>query len=180
MVRTQIQLTEEQVNSLKRLANKLHVSLAELVRQGVDTVLRSSRETSGEERKRRAISAAGHPHLAIAVAAPDESVGAVSHPNPRIAAAVRPVDPLRIRGLRAAPPRAGRPPPGAEPLGRFSARLQHYAHVAGPSCRDGPRCPRRRRPAGNLARARPRVEHGDPHLPRDWSRGHFHVPPEAR
>ena len=59
MVRTQIQLTEEQVNSLKRLANKLHVSLAELVRQGVDTVLRSSGETTGKERKRRAIAAAG-------------------------------------------------------------------------------------------------------------------------
>ncbi len=59
MVRTQIQLTEEQANSLKRLANKLHISLAELVRQGVDTILRSSGETTGEERKRRAIAAAG-------------------------------------------------------------------------------------------------------------------------
>jgi Arc/MetJ-type ribon-helix-helix transcriptional regulator len=59
MVRTQIQLTEEQVNSLKRLANKLHVSLAELVREGVDAVLRSSGETTEEERKRRAIAAAG-------------------------------------------------------------------------------------------------------------------------
>lgn len=59
MVRTQIQLTEEQVNSLKRLANKLHVSLAELVREGVDAVLRSSGETTAEERKQRAIVAAG-------------------------------------------------------------------------------------------------------------------------
>ena len=48
MVRTQIQLTEEQVNSLKRLANKLHVSLAELVREGVDTILRTSGEVTGE------------------------------------------------------------------------------------------------------------------------------------
>lgn len=59
MVRTQIQLTEEQVNSLKRLANKLHVSLAELVREGVDTILRTSGEVTSEERKRRAIAAAG-------------------------------------------------------------------------------------------------------------------------
>lgn len=59
MVRTQIQLTEEQVKSLKRLANKLNVSLAELIRGGVDTVLRSSGEVTDKERKQRAIAAAG-------------------------------------------------------------------------------------------------------------------------
>ena len=59
MVRTQIQLTEEQMKSLKKLAGERHVSLAELIRQGVDAVLRSSGAITIEERRRRAIAAAG-------------------------------------------------------------------------------------------------------------------------
>lgn len=59
MIRTQVQLTEEQAESLKRLAAKRHLSLAELIRQGVDFVLRSSEGITSEERKRRAVSAAG-------------------------------------------------------------------------------------------------------------------------
>ena len=56
MVRTQIQLTREQVAELKRLALERGVSVAELVREGVDKVLRESRGLSREERKRRALS----------------------------------------------------------------------------------------------------------------------------
>jgi predicted DNA-binding ribbon-helix-helix protein len=59
MVRTQIQLTEEQVDTLKRLAAKRHVSIAELIRQGVDTLLRSVGNVSPEERRKRAIALAG-------------------------------------------------------------------------------------------------------------------------
>ena len=62
MVRTQIQLTEEQAKALKRLASKLGISLAELIRRGVDTVLNSSGEISVEERRQRAIAAAGRFH----------------------------------------------------------------------------------------------------------------------
>ena len=39
MVRTQIQLSEEQARALKRLAAERHVSMAELVRQGVERIL---------------------------------------------------------------------------------------------------------------------------------------------
>jgi Arc/MetJ-type ribon-helix-helix transcriptional regulator len=39
MVRTQIQLTEEQAEGLRRLATAQGVSMAELVREGVDHVL---------------------------------------------------------------------------------------------------------------------------------------------
>ncbi|MDI6816067.1 MAG: CopG family transcriptional regulator [Actinomycetota bacterium] len=59
MVRTQVQLTEEQVEALKRLAGKKNVSIAELVRRGVDIVIQSEAEISGEELRQRAISAAG-------------------------------------------------------------------------------------------------------------------------
>jgi len=59
MVRTQIQLTEEQIEALKRLASKKHVSIAELIRQGVDTLIRSTGTVSPEERRKRAIAVAG-------------------------------------------------------------------------------------------------------------------------
>jgi hypothetical protein len=59
MIRTQIQLTEEQFKTLKKIANKRQVSLAELIRQGVDILMRSSGEITAEERKKRAINAAG-------------------------------------------------------------------------------------------------------------------------
>jgi hypothetical protein len=59
MRRTQIQLTEDQVKALKKIASKKQVSLAELIRQGVNTLIRSSGEIPSEELKRRAIAAAG-------------------------------------------------------------------------------------------------------------------------
>jgi hypothetical protein len=38
MVRTQIQLTEEQADALKKLALSRHLSIAELIRQAVDNI----------------------------------------------------------------------------------------------------------------------------------------------
>ena len=58
MVRTQIQLTEEQSKALKKIAGKKHLSVAELIRQGVNTLMKTG-EVSIEERKERAIAAAG-------------------------------------------------------------------------------------------------------------------------
>lgn len=62
MVRTQIQLTEEQAKALKKLASRKHVSLAALVRAGVDEVLRSAGEITAGERRRRAVKVAGKYH----------------------------------------------------------------------------------------------------------------------
>ena len=59
MVRTQIQLTEAQANALKKLALSRHLSIAELIRQAVDNILKSSTAIDMEERKKRAIDAAG-------------------------------------------------------------------------------------------------------------------------
>ncbi len=65
MVRTQIQLSEVQFKALKGLATSQNISMAELVRQAVDVLLRSTNEIDREERKRRAIAAAGRYHSGL-------------------------------------------------------------------------------------------------------------------
>lgn len=59
MVRTQVQLTEQQVVLLKKLALVQGVSLAELVRQGVEALLAQAQFINTEEKKRRALSVVG-------------------------------------------------------------------------------------------------------------------------
>jgi Arc/MetJ-type ribon-helix-helix transcriptional regulator len=59
MVRTQIQLTDEQHSALKRLAESKRVSMAELVRQGVDEVLKSGITVSDGELRKRALEIVG-------------------------------------------------------------------------------------------------------------------------
>lgn len=59
MIRTQVQLQEEQVRALKELASARGVSVAELIRQSVDALIRSARGVDEAERRRRAIAAAG-------------------------------------------------------------------------------------------------------------------------
>jgi hypothetical protein len=59
MVRTQIQLTESQARELKRLAAARGVSMAEIIRQGVDAVLRSKPFPDAEERRKKALALAG-------------------------------------------------------------------------------------------------------------------------
>ena len=59
MVRTQVQLTKEQVNQLKRLASTRHLSVAALVRQAVDILIKSPAAVDIKERRKRAIAAAG-------------------------------------------------------------------------------------------------------------------------
>lgn len=62
MIRTQVQLTEEQARALRNLASTRQVSVAELIRQSVGALIRSAREINIEERRRRAIAAAGRFH----------------------------------------------------------------------------------------------------------------------
>jgi predicted transcriptional regulator len=66
VVRTQIQLTEEQANALKKLAVSRHLSVAELIRQAVTSFIKSSTVVDAEERQKRAIAAAGRFHSGIA------------------------------------------------------------------------------------------------------------------
>ena len=60
MVRTQIQLTDEQARHVKRIAAERQVSMATVIRQGVDLLLRSTETApTDEERIERALSVAG-------------------------------------------------------------------------------------------------------------------------
>ncbi len=59
MYRTQIQLTETQMQALRKLASTKDKSMAELIRQAVDSLLEGSVAIDDDERRRRAIAAAG-------------------------------------------------------------------------------------------------------------------------
>jgi len=59
MVRTQIQLTEEQARELKRLARERDVSVAALIRESIDEVIRSRGTLSRNEQVSRALAAVG-------------------------------------------------------------------------------------------------------------------------
>lgn len=59
MIRTQIQLTQEQYRALKRQAAEKHVSLAEVIRRAVSAMPADAQHATSEERRRRALKAAG-------------------------------------------------------------------------------------------------------------------------
>lgn len=59
MVRTQIQLTDAQAQALKEMATAEGKSMAELVRDGVDNLLRARRTVDRGAVKARSISALG-------------------------------------------------------------------------------------------------------------------------
>jgi glycerol dehydrogenase-like iron-containing ADH family enzyme len=59
MIRTQIQLTEKQAEAIRKIAKSRHLSVAELIRQAVDNLIRSTVLVDIEERRKRAIEAAG-------------------------------------------------------------------------------------------------------------------------
>jgi hypothetical protein len=59
MVRTQIQLTEGQAKTLKRLAKQQQRSVAELIRQSIDLYLAQRGELPLDERYERALAVAG-------------------------------------------------------------------------------------------------------------------------
>jgi hypothetical protein len=65
MVRTQIQLPEQQVIILKRLAVQQHVSMAELIRRAVDLFTTSPDATGIEEQRERAIAVVGRFHSGL-------------------------------------------------------------------------------------------------------------------
>lgn len=59
MIRTQIQLTEEQAHTLKEMAHKQSISMAELIRRSIDNYIEISHQPTMEEKKKRALSAVG-------------------------------------------------------------------------------------------------------------------------
>jgi len=59
MVRTQIQLTEDQAKALKKIAAARQLSVAELIRRAVDTMIKTSTAADPEDRMKRALDIAG-------------------------------------------------------------------------------------------------------------------------
>lgn len=59
MVRMQVQLTDEQLKSLRQLSAATGRSLADLIRQGVDAYLAAQPRISRDERIQRAMRVAG-------------------------------------------------------------------------------------------------------------------------
>jgi Arc/MetJ-type ribon-helix-helix transcriptional regulator len=59
MVRTQIQLPEEQVAWLKKMAAARHESMAEIIRQAVVFFAKAKQEGGEVQRRRRAMATAG-------------------------------------------------------------------------------------------------------------------------
>ncbi|MCX6550856.1 MAG: ribbon-helix-helix domain-containing protein [Acidobacteria bacterium] len=95
MVRTQIQLTETQTGRLKRLAAERGVSMAELVREGVDRVLEAAPATTQGDKMHRAMRAFGSFHSGLSDLATRHDGGFAMAVSPRatvypIARAARP------------------------------------------------------------------------------------------
>jgi len=65
MVRTQIQITEQQAILVKQAASDANVSMADIIRRGVDIYLRSRATVTNESRVRRALAASGRFHSGI-------------------------------------------------------------------------------------------------------------------
>jgi hypothetical protein len=59
MVRTQIQLTDEQARAIKRIAAAKGVSIAEVIRRAVEGAIKSSTRADMEERQKRALEIVG-------------------------------------------------------------------------------------------------------------------------
>ena len=63
MIRTQVQLTEEQTQALKEMAHREQISMAELIRrQAIDRWLETTGPISTADRRRRALAAVGKFH----------------------------------------------------------------------------------------------------------------------
>ena len=62
MIRTQIQLTEKQSAMLREVAAREHLSMAEIIRRGLDQFLQDTLIPDPEARKQRALAAAGRFH----------------------------------------------------------------------------------------------------------------------
>jgi len=59
MIRTQIQLTEAQAKTIKKVAMEKGTSVAEIIRRAVENMVQSSPKMSTQERISRAIEIAG-------------------------------------------------------------------------------------------------------------------------
>ena len=59
MIRTQIQLTEKQAEALKKLSSEKDVSISELIRRGVDLLLKTDLISDNGLKKKNALKLSG-------------------------------------------------------------------------------------------------------------------------
>ena len=59
MIRTQISISEQQMNLLKKLSAEQGISIAELIRRSIDLLALTPQAISQAEKRKRAIEAAG-------------------------------------------------------------------------------------------------------------------------
>ncbi|MDH4268243.1 MAG: ribbon-helix-helix protein, CopG family [Deltaproteobacteria bacterium] len=59
MIRTQIQLTETQARTIKKVAMDQGTSIAEIIRRAVENMVQASPKVSSQERLRRAVEIVG-------------------------------------------------------------------------------------------------------------------------
>jgi hypothetical protein len=59
MIRTQIQLTEEQASKVKKMATSKGVPMAEVIRDAVEGLIRSDAQTVSKQRRKRALEIVG-------------------------------------------------------------------------------------------------------------------------
>ena len=62
MIRTQVQLSDTQIRTLKRLATDRGVSMSELIRQSLDQFLLSAGVTDDRQLRMRALASSGRFH----------------------------------------------------------------------------------------------------------------------
>lgn len=65
MIRTQIQLTQEQARRVKEVAEREEISMAEAIRRAVELWLTTYGDLPIEERKRRALAVVGRFHSGL-------------------------------------------------------------------------------------------------------------------
>ena len=59
MIRTQIQLTENQAQTLKKISASRHLSIAELIRRAIDMMIKTSTLIDPEEKLKRSLEIVG-------------------------------------------------------------------------------------------------------------------------
>lgn len=59
MIRTQIQLTEEQATRVKQIASSRGVPMAEVIRDAIEAAIAAGTGPASEERRKRALTIAG-------------------------------------------------------------------------------------------------------------------------
>jgi len=65
MIRTQIQITDQQAKQLKHLSVQENKSVAELIRQSIDTFLNRQIFVSDQEKQQKLLSVAGKFHTGL-------------------------------------------------------------------------------------------------------------------